>query len=395
MIVRLGLLGTLALSITLLSMDTTLARGGGGGGGRGGGFSGPRGGGYDGGGYHDAGGDFRGDGDRGFNRGDGFDGNDGRGFGRFGDGFGRIDDADALQSRMDRTPDDLARDDADLDREANHLWNQPMDSQRAMATDGGFGRVSDDARSFVPSGNRTAAYSHTDLANRGNQVRNAYNNNSAFGRDWYNDHSGLWRGDWFNRNNWGWGWGYGDWGGLSDFWDADYSDAPVEYDYGNNITYQGDDVYYGGQDVGTAGQYYDEAQTLALSTPMYSSSNPQQVAQNTQSNWKPMGVFSLVQGNQTDSTTLFQIAVGKDYSLRGNYYNTLTNATKQISGKVDKKTMRAAWTVDGSSNVVYDTGVANLMKAESPILVHFGKSKTEQWELVRLKQPSQPKSAKT
>ncbi|MBX9876964.1 MAG: hypothetical protein K2Y22_00760 [Candidatus Obscuribacterales bacterium] len=365
-----------ALALTLSLTQLAYTRGGGGGHG-GGGYGGGRGGD----GFRDGG--FRDGGDRGSDRGDG--GDDGRGFGRnFGDNFGRIDDADALQGRMDRTPDDLARDDAELDREANHLWNQPMDSQRSMATDGGFGRIAgDDARSMIPEGNKTQAISQSTLSNRGNSVRNAFNNNNAFGRNWWNNRDGLWYGPWLDD---GWGWGYTGWDGLSGFWGDDYSDAPVEYDYGNNITYQGNDVYYGSQDVGTAEQYYDEAYALAQTTPIYSATNPQQKAQMTKSNWKPMGVFSLVQGNQTDSTELFQIAVGKDYSIHGNYYNTLTNTTKQISGAVDKKTKRAAWTIDGSKDVVYDTGVANLMKAESPILVHFGKNKTEQFELVRLKQ---------
>lgn len=371
----------IALTFTCLS-DTTYARGGGGGGRGSGGY---------GGGGNRYGDGFRGD--DGFRGGDGFRGDngfrdgDGRGFG---DDFGRIDDADSMQRNIERTPDDLARDDANLDREANHLWNQPADSQRSLATDGGFGRVADDARNYVPEGNRTASYSRADLANRGNLVRNNFNNYNAFNRGWWNNRQGLWYGPWFGND---WGWGYGGWGGLSGFWGYDYSDAPVEYDYGNNITYQGDDVYYGGQDVGTAGQYYDEAATLAQSTPIYSSTNSTQAAQMKPSNWKSMGVFSLVQGDQKDSTTLFQIAVGKDYSIHGNYYNTLTDTAKQIVGKIDKKTMRAAWTVDGTKDVVYDTGVANLLKAESPILVHFGRNKTEQWDLVRLNQP--PKTKKT
>ncbi len=161
--------------------------------------------------------------------------------------------------------------------------------------------------------------------------------------------------------------------------------APVEYDYGNNITYQDGGVYYGSQPVATAGEYYDQAWNLAQSAPEIPSKE-----QPKQADWKPFGVFSLVQQGQSDSTTLFQIAVNKDGVLRGNYYNTLTDETKPINGAIDKKTMRACWTVSGVKKVVYDTGVANLMDAQSPILVHFGKDKTEQFILVRLQQPGQP-----
>jgi hypothetical protein len=106
--------------------------------------------------------------------------------------------------------------------------------------------------------------------------------------------------------------------------------------------------------------------------------------------WKPFGVFSLVQQGQSESTSLFQIAVNKDGVLRGNYYNTLTDQATPINGKIDMKSMRACWTVKGVKGVVYDTGVANLMEAQSPILVHFNKDRTEQMMLVRLPQPSAP-----
>jgi hypothetical protein len=160
--------------------------------------------------------------------------------------------------------------------------------------------------------------------------------------------------------------------------------APVEYDYGNNITYQNGGVYYGSQQVATAPEYYEQAWNLAESAPAIPANE-----QPKQDEWKPFGVFSLVQNGQTDSTTLFQIAVNKDGILRGNYVNTLTDETKPINGAIDKKTMRACWTVSGVKKVVYDTGVANLMDAQSPILVHFGKDKTEQFILVRLQQPGQ------
>ena len=42
---------------------------------------------------------------------------------------------------------------------------------------------------------------------------------------------------------------------------------PIYYDYGNNVSYQGDQVYYGDQPVATADQYYQQASTLAQSQP--------------------------------------------------------------------------------------------------------------------------------
>ena len=83
---------------------------------------------------------------------------------------------------------------------------------------------------------------------------------------------------------------------------------------------------------------------------------------------------------------MFQLAVNKDGIIRGNYYNTSDNNDQQVDGSVDKKTQRVAWVVEDKKNIIFDTGLYNLTKDETPVLVHMGKDKTEQWLLVRLKQ---------
>ena len=72
---------------------------------------------------------------------------------------------------------------------------------------------------------------------------------------------------WPTLDNWlGWG-------------DASY----YPYDYGDNITYDGDNVYYNSQPAGTAGQYYQEASNLAATTASPSSENS--------GDWLPLGIF--------------------------------------------------------------------------------------------------------
>lgn len=298
---------------------------------------------------------------------------------------------------------------------ANHNWNDHPTPNRSgwhdqpIATDGGFGRIANhpNFNNYGHIGNNTYNINRNTLVNNGNMVRGNFNHYGAFNDGWYGAHPGCWYGGWpasycYNPTAWAvmapflgmttgmmFGMGMGalasGGGGNGNGSSTTVVNAPVEYDYGNNITYQDGGVYYGSQPVATAGEYYDQAWNLAQSAPEIPSKE-----QPKQADWKPFGVFSLVQQGQSDSTTLFQIAVNKDGVLRGNYYNTLTDETKPINGAIDKKTMRACWTVSGVKKVVYDTGVANLMDAQSPILVHFGKDKTEQFILVRLQQPGQP-----
>lgn len=56
---------------------------------------------------------------------------------------------------------------------------------------------------------------------------------------------------------------------------------------------------------------------------------------------------------------------------------------------MDKKTQRAAWTIGDNKDNVMKTGIYNLTRDETPMLVHFGKDKTEQWLLVRMDQDEQ------
>ena len=58
-----------------------------------------------------------------------------------------------------------------------------------------------------------------------------------------------------------------------------------------------------------------------------------------------------------------------------------------LSGSVDKKSQRAAWTIGGDKTPVYEAGIANLTKDATPILIHLGDGQSRQMTLVRLQQP--------
>ena len=349
-------------------------------------------GGFGGGGFRGGGGSFEGGrsaGDIGRSGGDG----SGRDFDSSRSGFDRAfdggfnQDRDAFNGGGDRAsyfdshPDD------------NGIRNFGNSNARSMgmdnlATDGGFGKVMGDTglRGSSPWTNHTTRITPADLGSHANQVRNDFNHYDYFNRNWWQQHPGAWNNlYWRDYSPWGWT----DWPALGGWWGVDTSDEPVYYDYGDNITYQGDSVFYGSQSVCSAADYYQQAQGLAASAPPVTptvTSTKQKSASSGE--WKPLGVFSLVQNNQNDSSQMVQLCVNKAGTIAGNYYNALTDDTKQISGAVDKKSMRACWMIGGNKNVIYDTGVGNLLKDQSPILVHYGKESTEQWLLVRLHNPS-------
>jgi hypothetical protein len=227
-------------------------------------------------------------------------------------------------------------------------------------------------------GNRSGMtrYSAANLADRGLNVRDNFNRyDNFYGRNWWNRYPGAW---WPGRWGWGDAWGMSAWGGFGGYIGMDDDSEPDYYDYGGSITYNNNNVYYNTTPVATTTEYYTQAQTLAATGN--NSTKTQE--------WKPLGVYSLVQGSQSDTSAMFQLAMDKQGDIGGNYYSVLSGQTLPVKGKLDKKNQRAAWTVGTNKEIVYDTGLGNLFKNQAPILVHFSKDKTEQWLLVRLQRPA-------
>jgi uncharacterized protein (TIGR03000 family) len=255
-----------------------------------------------------------------------------------------------------------------------------------VATDFGFGRAAG-ARgtgAYVHAGYRTRAYSPAVLAARGTAVRGGFYQYRAFNGNWWAGHPGAWRPYGWNVGRF---WGWATWPALTGWFG--WSAEPVYYDYGTSIVYQGDQVYINDQPGPTAADYYQQAETLALSAPAVPPTKKED-------EWQPLGVFSLVQGEQSDTSAVFQLAVNKAGVIGGNYYNVFTDTTLPVRGSVDPKTQRASWIVGDQKTTIYDTGIYNLTKEQAPVLIHFGKDRTQQWLLVRIeeKDTEAPEGAK-
>ncbi|HVU87465.1 MAG TPA: hypothetical protein VHD36_09085 [Pirellulales bacterium] len=220
-----------------------------------------------------------------------------------------------------------------------------------------------------------------------NNIQNNHNNwygnhNNWYGGGWWGNHGGAWNHGW---NYWhGWGPGYW-WGGLgvgalTGFLLGSWG-TPMYYGYGagGNVAYQDDSVYVNGQYAGTPEAYYDQAQQIAQ-TPVSEDAQ--------QGDWMPLGVFAVSSRADDDHPAMMmQLAVSKQGNLAGMYYNTSDDVALPIQGAVDQKTQRAAWTVGDKKNTVLETGIFNLTKEETPVLVHFGDEKTQNWMMVRLDKP--------
>jgi hypothetical protein len=373
--------------VTALAPVVGLAHGGGGGHMGGGGFHGG-GGGFGGGGFGGGGmrpmpggfggGDFRG-GDFGGGRdfGGGMrDLGDGIGGDRIG-GAGRIEGAGRLDGVDGRGLDGIG---AGRDFGAGHFAGagdlSRADFQRIAAR--GLPGISADRGLAGGLAGRgvVRAYSGTALAGRGDAIRaNFAHGDWQGGRGWYDTRfNRWWPGGW-----WG-GFGWGMMGGL--MWSSlagwgGYSAAPISYNYGTNVCYQDDGVYVQGQRVGTAEDYARQASDLAAQ-----GGPDTQIAETDE--WRPLGVFALARAEESNPSTFLSLAIDKDGLLRGTYYDAVADQTTNVTGKVDKKTQRAAWTLGDKTMPVYEAGIANLAQQQTTILVHRDGGVVEQMLLVRV-----------
>jgi hypothetical protein len=235
-------------------------------------------------------------------------------------------------------------------------------------------------RNVYASGARGTYYrSAGAIAGQGAYVRAGYAGyGNYFTRGWYAGYPGAWYpGKWAGAAAWavaGWAslYAYGGSGGY-------YPEEPAYYDYGSEVVYQDEYVYVDGEQVATAEQYAEQATTIA--------ETGHQAQADKEAEWLSLGVFAMVQGEETTSNNMFQLAVNKEGVIRGNYYNALTDEVSPVSGYVDQKTQRAAWMVGEKKTPIYEAGLANLTKDETTMMVHYGKDKSQQFTLFRIPQP--------
>jgi hypothetical protein len=150
--------------------------------------------------------------------------------------------------------------------------------------------------------------------------------------------------------------------------------------------YYGEDgsVYYGDEAVATAEDYAQQAEAIAESAPDVPADEQE---------WMPLGVFALTPDGQAsgpEPTLFLQLALSKSGVISGTLNDATANTTQTIEGMADKRSQRCAWNVVGKSRPIMETGISNLTADTAAALVHFADGQTQQWLMVRLKEPTAP-----
>jgi hypothetical protein len=254
-------------------------------------------------------------------------------------------------------------------------------------------------------------WGNNNIVNSGNTIRNTVVNNAN-----YSNYSNLFTPNWYG-NNWQgsyftgyqapspyfW-WNAATTANLTNWlgWQAAAA-QPMYYNYGSNVAYTDGTVYVDQQPVASADSYITQAMSLAqagidaLSTVAQTNATAASAAASQPSaappaytgpEWMPLGVFAVSPDEKTEPTIFLQLALTKDGVIGGTYENTANNSSKNVAGKVDKSTQRAAWAVtDDNQEMVMEAGIFNLTQPQAPVLIHWGKDKTQTWLMVRMDPP--------
>ena len=162
---------------------------------------------------------------------------------------------------------------------------------------------------------------------------------------------------------------------------------PVYYDNDVTVIYQGDQVYQNGQPPVPADQYREQAIALAANVEQ---PPPPAPPENSETEWMPLGVWALAPEDKGEAVMFFQISVNREGIISGGYQNVMAGESKPIAGSVDKQTQRVAWRIGDNENTVIETGLYNLTTDVTTVSIHFDKTQTQTWMLVRLPAPQMP-----
>lgn len=105
--------------------------------------------------------------------------------------------------------------------------------------------------------------------------------------------------------------------------------------------------------------------------------------------WMPLGVYASSPQGTAQAHVYQQLAVSRKGEIKGNYYDSISDAVQPLTGSIDRETRKAAWTV-GTKGAKFETTLDALLEPSSTASVRSGAG-MQTWELVQMEKPAAPK----
>jgi hypothetical protein len=140
--------------------------------------------------------------------------------------------------------------------------------------------------------------------------------------------------------------------------------------------------------LGWGGQPYVPGPTVVYEPlpveTIYVEGQPVVVDPNAPGEWMSLGVFSLVTSGGDDGTRLLQLAVDKHGHVRGSYYDTISNTSHNLTGRIHQPTQQVQWTLDTNQQMVFYTPLSQLTQSQGVVWAKFPSGQQQQWQLARM-----------
>lgn len=137
--------------------------------------------------------------------------------------------------------------------------------------------------------------------------------------------------------------------------------------------------------------YYDSGYSISVTSPDDESYLQEDLGEapslDATASWQPLGVFAMSPSQDWDETPqmFLQLAIEKNGTLSGTFYNHQTDETFPLCGEIDPQSQRAVWEITGAAeHPIFETGLYNLTLPETSVQVHFSDLDIENWLLIRV-----------
>jgi hypothetical protein len=132
---------------------------------------------------------------------------------------------------------------------------------------------------------------------------------------------------------------------------------------------------------------YDHTTVIYEPVPVetiYVQGQPPVVDPTTPGEWMTLGVYSLMTGPGDTGTRMLELAVDKHGHVRGNFYDTILNASHTVTGRMDQRTQHVQWSIDANKQLTFFAHLSQLTQGQGVVNVKFPSGQQEQWQITRM-----------
>ncbi len=100
--------------------------------------------------------------------------------------------------------------------------------------------------------------------------------------------------------------------------------------------------------------------------------------------WMPLGVFALRPTDEPQANLVLQMTVNRDGILRGSQFHTSTQKAENVTGAVDKPSLRVVWRAGDNRQATFETTLGELTKTEGNLTLRYSDGRREDWKSVQI-----------